>query len=1512
MSNFSCVLIGDETLTMSCGEMLIDRGVTLCAVATRDPEVQAWALAKGVPVVRRISDLADVAAQGFDWLLSIANLRIVPDAALALATRGAINFHDGPLPEYAGLNTPAWALINGEPRHGITWHHITGGVDEGDIILQRRFDIAPDETAHSLNARCYGEAMDSFGEVMTELASDAPARMKQDLRHRTYFARSDLPANGGFLDLTQPAQGIVNAVRGLDFAGYVNPLTTAKLSIGGQVVQVGRAALAQGQGAPGSVLSIGDALRVMARDTALDFSGLRDLAGRLVDVAALVEVGDVIALPEQTGDILASLAPSEDHWRGVLTSGTPLGIPLAHIGAGPAGMVQRQLDVPAGLAQSDMLARIAASALIGAGQTAGYVALQTHEVARVHEQAPDLVMPWVPLHAGSGANMAQALETAMKHRGFARDLMQRDPALLERIAPDFAISLSGQTVPDAAVTVLLDQGAVMMDGACLTSAAMDLIVARLNEALQGAPKAVPQSDRTALAKWNATQTPFDQALTIPRAFEAQVAKTPDAAAITFEAETLSYAQLNARANAVAFALQQAGVGPGHNVGLCLRRSLDLVIGALAILKAGGAYVPLDPDYPADRVQHCLSDSAAPVVLTSRALVDSLPDTRAETILIDDISDTRADNIDGGAGPGDLAYLIYTSGSTGTPKGVMVTHSNVSNFFTGMDAYIDSSKGQVWMAVTSLAFDISVLELFYTLARGFQVVISGDENRAAVSGTSMAVSDRGMDFGLYYWGNDGGAGAKKYELLLEGARFADANGFTALWTPERHFHAFGGPYPNPSVTGAAVAAVAPGLSVRAGSCVAPLHHPARIAEEWAVIDNLTNGKAGIAFASGWQPDDFILRPENTPPKNKPAMYEALNTVRALWRGEEVAFATAAGGEYAVQTQPRPVSRELTVWVTTAGNPETWREAGELGANVLTHLLGQTIDEVAGKIEIYHAALRQAGHDPVDFKVTMMLHTYLAPTRDAARDIAREPMKDYLRSAAGLIKQYAWAFPAFKKPKGVTNAFDVDLGGLAEDEMDAILDFAFERYFEDAGLFGTIEDALMRTEQLKGIGVDEIACLIDYGIDADTVLEGLKPLAQVLQRANAPTQLDDDDFSLAAQIVRHDVTHLQCTPSMARLIAMNDEARTALGRVKQMFVGGEALPGDLVADLSRATRAEILNMYGPTETTIWSSVQRVSSTANAEKNTVSIGAPIANTSMHILDDEGDEQPIGVPGTLWIGGAGVTPGYWQRETLTAERFRDIPGLDGRLYDTGDLAAWRADGSLSYIGRADNQIKIRGQRIELGEIESCMTDHPDVAEAVVTARTGANGDIRLAAYYTGAKVAEAGLRAHLAQHMPAAMVPTYLVWLERFPLTPNKKIDRNALPAPETAQTTPDATNTSTTTPAALKEGSTAGRVADIWRAILGVQQIGARANFFDLGGHSLLAVQAHRDIRAALPEVRLTITDIFRFPVLADLAAHIDARMGGAAVSAAPTPDTTLPDRAATMSKRRAMRAGREAKV
>jgi natural product biosynthesis luciferase-like monooxygenase protein len=1470
---FSCVILGDQSLTIACADTVVAGGHRVAAVVTSDADVRGWAEARDITVYARPADLPEAELAGFDWLLSIANLRIIPQAVLDLAGKGAVNFHDGPLPRYAGLSTPAWAIINGEAQHGVSWHMIDGGVDEGDLLAQELIDIAPDETAFSLNSKCYAAAMESFGRVMAQLESCALERRPQDLGQRSYFARDERPAVLGLIDFSQSTAQITALLRGLDFGGYWNPFGMAKIAHGGTVWTVEGATTASGSGPVGTVLDAATDLVVVATS---------DGAVALTSVTGgpLPAVDTVLDVPTPALEAAqAALVRDEPFWRAHLAAMEALPVPLAQ-GTASGDWLQKKIALSDGTSEQAALTASLDAMARGAGQAGdvGYA---------VTPAAQGFAASWVPLNSD-----APAFERAKKTGGFPADLPLRDPAISGDVP---VIMIADAPIAGSTLTITLSEDAIVLhgDSGLLSDAAMDMIAARVAHCLSGAEGIPPSERETLLDLWNDTETDYT-ATSMHNAFEAQVGRTPDATALVFEDQQLSYAELNAAANRLAHRLMSQGVGVGTPVGLATTRSPDLLIGALGILKAGGAYVPLDPAYPADRIAHYIADSGARVIVTQSALADGLPRGDAQLLVLDtdpDLQTAPDTNPGAGAGPDTLAYLIYTSGSTGTPKGVMVGHGNVANFFAGMDQRIAYAEGDAWLAVTSLSFDISVLELFWTLSRGFRLVLAGDDSRTELSRGPVASMGK-IDFNLFYWGNDDGIGPEKYRLLLEGAKFADANGFNAVWTPERHFHAFGGPYPNPSVTGAAVAAVTQNLAVRAGSCVAPLHHPARIAEEWAVIDNLTNGRVGLAIASGWQPDDFVLRPENTPPHNKPAMFAAIDQLRRLWRGDAVEFPTKDGTPFAVVTQPRPVSKELPVWVTTAGNPDTWREAGEIGANVLTHLLGQSVAEVADKIKIYHAALRDAGHDPADFKVTLMLHTYLSDSRAHAEEVARGPMKDYLRAAAGLIKQYAWAFPAFKRPKGVNNAFEMDMSGLGDEEMEAILEFAFRRYFNDSGMFGTIEDALARTEDLKRIGVDEIACLIDYGISVDEVLEGLKPLAVVLGRANAGTELAADDFSLAAQLIRHKVSHMQCTPSMAQMLVMNDETRFALSGLRELMVGGEALPGPLASQLMEACGGRVQNMYGPTETTIWSTTQMV---RHAEA-TAPIGTPIANTQVYVLDGALAPCPAGVAGELYIAGDGVTQGYHNRAEMTAERFIPNPFGAGRMYRTGDLATWRADGTLGFMGRADDQVKIRGHRIELGEIESALAVQPGIAQAVVVARE-APGGAQLVGYVVGSGVDEEALRHALSALLPDIMVPARIIEVARMPLTPNKKIDRKALPAPQVRQ--------APTNPAqAVPAGSTQAVIAQVWTAILGVAQIRPGDNFFALGGHSLLAIQAHRDIKAAPGTDKLGITDIFRFPTLEGLAGHLDK---GSTPASAPT-QADAPAKAETMSKRRAMRAGR----
>ena len=277
---------------------------------------------------------------------------------------------------------------------------------------------------------------------------------------------------------------------------------------------------------------------------------------------------------------------------------------------------------------------------------------------------------------------------------------------------------------------------------------------------------------------------------------------------------------------------------------------------------------------------------------------------------------------------------------------------------------------------------------------------------------------------------------------------------------------------------------------------------------------------------------------------------------------------------------------------------------------------------------------------------------------------------------------------------------------------------------------------------------------------------------------------------------------------------------------------------------------------------------------------IGRPIANTQIYILDRHGRPTPVGVSGEIYIGGAGVARGYLNRPELTAERFVPDPFSDqagARLYRTGDVGRFLADGNIEFLGRNDHQVKIRGFRIELGEIETQLSAHPQVREAVVLAREDVPGDKRLVAYYTmrdaQAAVATEELRAHLQQQLPAYMVPAALVRLESLPLTPNGKLDRNALPAPEG--------DAYSHREFEAPQGEVEIALAGIWSELLQVERIGRQDNFFELGGHSLLVVQAVERMRQQ--GLHSDVRTLFDAPTLWQLAAQVQRRVvrcGGAA--------------------------------
>jgi amino acid adenylation domain-containing protein len=615
---------------------------------------------------------------------------------------------------------------------------------------------------------------------------------------------------------------------------------------------------------------------------------------------------------------------------------------------------------------------------------------------------------------------------------------------------------------------------------------LEAIVANSNQSLSALPLLPEQERQQLLVEWNVTETayPVDQCL--HQLFEAQVERTPHAVAVVFDGEEMTYQELNRRANQLAHYLQHLGVGPEVLVGLCVERSLDMVVGVLGILKAGGAYVPLDPRFPSDRIAFMLEDAQAPVLVTQQHLIAQISADETKVVCLDTDQSVLAQqsetNLLPSANSANLAYVIYTSGSTGRPKGVQIIHRAVVNFLLSMREQPGLSAEDTLLAVTTLSFDIAGLELFLPLIVGARVIVA--------------------------------------------ARDVVTNGEALIKT---------------------------------------------LAQTGTTVMQATPVTWRILLAAGWQ-----------------------------------------------------------------GNP-----------------------------------------------------------------------------------------------------------------------------------------------RLK------ILC------------------------------------------------------------------------------GGEALPMELAQQLLPKA-ASLWNLYGPTETTIWSSVCQIEPSAEV----ISIGRPIANTQIYLLDAHLQPVPIGVPGELYIGGDGLARGYLNRPELTAERFIHHPSTGERLYKTGDLARYRSDGTIEHLGRLDFQVKLRGFRIELGEIEAVLGQHPAVRLAIVMAREDTPGDKRLVAYIELQQEQSATaveLKSHLTKHLPAYMVPSAFVLLEKLPLTPNGKVDRKALPAPESGRNVVDDSYVAPRSPVEQQ-------LVEVWEELLGTRPIGIKDDFFELGGNSFLAVRLF-DRMAQVCNQKLPLSTLFAGATIEHLAKELE---------------------------------------
>lgn len=764
-------MVGEHALLAECVRLWRERGHRVTALVSPEAALRDWAGERGITSLPRLDSLeAALDGEPFDYLFSITNMRIVPQRLLDLPRRMAVNFHDALLPRHAGVQATSWALLESPAEHGVTWHVMTAGADEGDVLLRRCFDVGPDDTAYDLNTACFQAGTDSFAELADLLAAGRAAPEPQDMRLRTYHGRGDVLPGGGLLRWTRGGRGLHALVRAAALGRSENAFGTAKLPLpGGGYLVVGRSRLspaAPGARPPGTLLAADTTgLTVSTADQALTVGDLRDPDGTPVPVAALLarhalRPGDLLPVPDPATvaalvSRMAATRPGESRWARRLARVRPYELPYAggargpaHPSPGPGDAEGYDLSVPATLA----------AAAGGAPPEVAALAAVLLFLARTAD-APQLDVGFRPSGAPDpffAATLPLRVPAAEPGRTFAdycaevaaataaddthlSDLPARRPALAGapgRGGLPVVVGIGGtaDVPPGACAQVVVAPGGdrcrLLLAADRVEPGAADALrtdMAAFLGALCAAPgdvAGVPLlsgARRTqVLEDWNATATSTAPEACVPALVSGQALRRPAATAVAAADGTLTYAQLDSRADRLAAAMAAAGVRRGSLVGVYLDRSADLVAALLGVMKAGAAYVPLDPVYPPDRIRAMAEDAGVSLLLTGRGL--PLPDAvRGLGVRELDVTQAAAAPQPPAAAvtpdPGDLAYVIYTSGSTGRPKGVRIAHRALANFLRAMAAEPGCTDADRLLAVTTVCFDIAGLELFLPLVTG---------------------------------------------------------------------------------------------------------------------------------------------------------------------------------------------------------------------------------------------------------------------------------------------------------------------------------------------------------------------------------------------------------------------------------------------------------------------------------------------------------------------------------------------------------------------------------------------------------------------------------------------------------------------------------------------------------------------------------------------------------------------------------------------------------------------------
>lgn len=775
---FSCCMIGEDSLLIQCAEILLAKGHTLSCIISSTPQITRWAEEHDILCSGYMGTLETIAkASRFEYLFSIANSHILSKNIIGLPSKYAINWHNSPLPRFAGIHATSWAILNDEKIHGVTWHLINEVIDAGAILKQVTFPIDKTETALSLNLKCYEYGIQTFTELIEELSSGKAILTEQDLSKRSYYSLNRKAPQHGVLDWNKSAEEIDRLYRALTFGNYSNPLGLPKILIGenAYIVQELRLLETSSPASPGTIVVITDKeLEITTTTQNISIRMLKTQGGDFYSIDELIQrydltVGQQLPVPEhnffeQLENSASHFFKTESYWANQLAQIVPGNAPLSiHTKAVMVAKAKkiRISKVPHLMPSNNSMVTLLTTLLIYLYR------LNLSKDFTLQMKYPGLSQraDFKPFFSTEVPFSVQFLETATfntareqvraqfellkSKKSYSADIWQRYPELQNvedstLMTLEIVDDIKSYEPGSAPFSIIMTA-----DGTSFGIFANEEMLSRLHLAylLKNMPEHIltllqniqlnenilitglsiltKEEQQKIFVEWNNTKSPFPEK-TVHQLFEEQVMRTPNQIAVLFEDKTLTFRELNQKANQLARYLKKHDILPETPIALCTKRSLEMVIGILAILKAGAAYVPIEPDCPAPRLDWMLKDCAAPILLLNDpTLKQQFSDYKGKIIEFShpDISSQAKTNFPHISNLNHLVYVLYTSGTTGNPKGVAIEHRSLLNHMNWMAKNYDFSQEDIFLQKTPFSFDASVWEFFAPLIVGGKLIIA---------------------------------------------------------------------------------------------------------------------------------------------------------------------------------------------------------------------------------------------------------------------------------------------------------------------------------------------------------------------------------------------------------------------------------------------------------------------------------------------------------------------------------------------------------------------------------------------------------------------------------------------------------------------------------------------------------------------------------------------------------------------------------------------------------------------